>query len=362
MGWVKDRPPPGAIVVSSSCYKPVQDERSEASTILGKLLRHMRELTCNDFDDEYHHVYSSLQPDRPTPGTIKLALNVSKFGKDDWLDHSLSGSARSTRRWGDSDWCLAYHGTDGGNTSVLLGILRHGLKKRGGGKSARVGAKWGEGVYVSPDPSVAFTYCDDPLRLDGKAFHVIFECRVRAGKYQKTFDQRESWIVKHEEDVRVCAMLLLDSTNVKCRHGKFWVNCCLPFLKEKLANRAAKEAKEAAKERQRSRSRRRSRSSPRYKCSRSRSSRSRKKRSRSRKRSRSWSSRSRKKRSKSRKRSRSRSSRSRRKCSKSRKKRSRSRSSRSRKKCSRSRSSRPRKRSKSRKLITISSSSSSSSS
>jgi len=187
-------------------------------------------LAERDFDPRHHFCYhqgQSFSNKRgqtpflpPPPGSVKLALRVDLSAGNGWLDR-------------ERGWPVAYHGTNA-QKHCIHGIVSQGLRVRGGCEEARVGERYGVGVYASPDPEVAATYCDEPLmcgsaapgRLRGRSFHIIVQCRVRLGAYQLTRANRVSWRVPREEDVRACGLLLLPSRLIKCRHAQAWFACC----------------------------------------------------------------------------------------------------------------------------------------
>jgi len=244
-------------------------------------------LAYDDFDESHHFVYKEgreyrkerggerFQP--PPAGSVKLALRVlHKY-------EALSGSRGvPLDTWLDRNggWPVAYHGTNA-DGQAIKGIVREGLKVRGGQDAPRVGERFGTGVYVSPDPHVAASFCDQPLvmvgsphlpHLQGKSYHLVVQCRVRPGAYELTGASRAAWLVPKEDDVRPCGLLLLASKSVHCRHGKRWFSCCgasqaptAPILEER---RSRSRRRSGSRSRRRTR-RRRSRSCTRS-CSRTR--------------------------------------------------------------------------------------------
>jgi len=241
---------------SSSSVKVVSHQENGTQSIAKDLQRVVVDtwkLDEKDFEEEHHFIYEQGKGTQLSKlGAIKLALSTKgRFPDDGWLDRN-------------STWSVAYHGTNS-HTSIMKGILKNGLKVRGGDKKSRVGEKYGKGVYVSPDPKVAATFCDVPIPVGSnapqslqkhKAFHVVLQCRVRRFGYKKTAAKYESWLVPNEKDVRITGVILLETRKVECRHGKLYVDCrdCKKGLK-----RDHSRSRSRSKKKKRSRSRSRSR-------------------------------------------------------------------------------------------------------
>lgn len=164
---------------------------------------------------------AAFQP--PPAGTVKLALSMSrKYPDDNWLDR-------------DKGWPVAYHGTNA-DEELVKSILSKGLLVRGGRSKPRIGERYGEGIYLTPDPKMAATFCDRPVRLSERSrprfckshelFHLVIQCRVRPGSFTTTASRRPGWRVPSETDVRVCGLLLMPTSLVDCRHKKTWTSCC----------------------------------------------------------------------------------------------------------------------------------------
>ena len=136
---------------------------------------------------------------RAPEGWTKLALNVKSRYKtqSDWLDK-------------ESGWVVAYHGTRA-KPEVIKGIIRNGLRIRGGGDKAINGQKYGPGIYCTPTVEYALTYArKDLLDTEDQDVAIVFVCRVRPGKFDRHTTPTGSpiWRIKTEENIRVCALLL----------------------------------------------------------------------------------------------------------------------------------------------------------
>lgn len=219
-------------------------------------------LASSDFAEEHHFVYRSgveyrrqrggelFEP--PPRGSVKLALSVAgRYPEDGWLDR-------------DRGWPVAYHGTNA-KGGTLASIVRKGLRIRGGADAPRVGERYGTGVYVSPDPHVAATFCDFPLVLraskyHSKSLHVVVQCRVRPNSFLRTAAARPTWLVAREDHVRPCGLLFITSSLVLCRHQKPWSSCCGVGKASEPVEPKRRESQRSGRRRSRSRTRTRSRS------------------------------------------------------------------------------------------------------
>jgi len=161
---------------------------------------------CNmqpwDFDSRFDCVYSSSSfsgkrgsssfSRTPFKGWAKLGLNVStRYGSDEWIQKKA--------------WPIAYHGTKA-TATVVRGIIRSGLKVRGGQSRAQHGERLGVGIYCSPNILKAMRYADTAITIDGVQYTLVFQCRVRPQEYAKP--ERETWLVKNSSDIRPCGILL----------------------------------------------------------------------------------------------------------------------------------------------------------
>ena len=78
--------------------------------------------------------------------------------------------------------CIAYHGTAIEN---LPSILNDGLLARGGGKcKKKTRARYGEGIYLSPDIQLAAGYGTEVV-FDNVSFMLLLMVRVKPGSFKK---------------------------------------------------------------------------------------------------------------------------------------------------------------------------------
>lgn len=68
---------------------------------------------------------------------------------------------------------MAWHGTSFEN---LWSILHHGLLNMSGTRMQRVGAAFGEGIYLTPEYSVAFAFAQGSKAWEGSALGVRLRC------------------------------------------------------------------------------------------------------------------------------------------------------------------------------------------
>jgi len=160
------------------------------------------DFSCAPFTDlgysDGAHVRGGLPYRRPL-GWKRFALDVEdKFERPPaWLGDSNEMG----------EWAVAYHGT---SAFAVRPIARDGLRFKGIRRAH--GALYGEGVYCTPHPEVAAFFAEAVPLDDGRGkrfFQVVFQCRVRPGRFKRHDDPiGEFWVVRSEADVRPYGMLL----------------------------------------------------------------------------------------------------------------------------------------------------------
>eukprot|EP00929_Paragymnodinium_shiwhaense_P121071 TRINITY_DN93187_c0_g1_i1.p1 TRINITY_DN93187_c0_g1~~TRINITY_DN93187_c0_g1_i1.p1 ORF type:complete len:206 (+),score=22.94 TRINITY_DN93187_c0_g1_i1:57-674(+) len=184
---------------------------------LRRLLKEKCDLSPKYFDPEYDYVYTGKKARRlsgqrggenyiPPAGWTKVALNVSKYEDED------AGKAGDWLRTDEEEggWPVVYHGTRAVPANIRS-IIRKGFKLRGGRHKPHNGAKFGDGIYCSPDPEYAKRYAEDYPLSDSdedEELLLVFMCRART--HVKTSNPKV-WLVQEPDDIRPCAVLFGDA-------------------------------------------------------------------------------------------------------------------------------------------------------
>jgi len=104
---------------------------------------------------------------------------------------------------GKDGWVIAYHGT---GAQWIPNIMKHGLLVRGGSTTAKNGAVYGSGIYVSPNVEYSKYYAE-PQCVNGRSMYPVLTCRLRPGSFTKT-NMDYIWLVQSSDDI-VCTGLLV---------------------------------------------------------------------------------------------------------------------------------------------------------
>ena len=154
-------------------------------------------------------------PYYPPIGWIGFGLRVlDRYdnGNNCWLDYrNLEG-----------EWAVAYHGIGStpqgvqifnGFNNIVLNNLQTGVRKafKNSNDHLHEGNKVGEGVYLTPQPSVMEKYCGT-FNCGGKNYKIAFMTRVRPDRIRSPEEEKDYWVINGtDNEVRPYRILIKEA-------------------------------------------------------------------------------------------------------------------------------------------------------
>ena len=154
-------------------------------------------------------------PYYPPEGWIGFGLRVLDrydYGDNSWLDYrNLEG-----------EWAVAYHGIGSSLqgvqifnafNNIVLNSLQTGIRKafKNSNDHLHEGNKVGDGVYLTPQPSVMEKY-SGTFNIEGKNYKIAFMTRVRPDRIRSPEEEKDYWVINGtDNEVRPYRILIKEA-------------------------------------------------------------------------------------------------------------------------------------------------------